>query len=390
MCSLRDAEPTIGKDAIIYLVKLYDGHDRFYLAAIGIAVGTDPKRREIILADFDKHFPEWNDKVADLVWELRPPAVLPRLGKLLGDEKLSPGQRARIVDILAASDDKAAGLSVLKVLQSDLPAEVQARAIAKLRLFLPGKWAGLVKSDELRAVIDQLLSNPKTATVGLQLVAAAKYTQAVGRVAKLATDGNPEAVRTLGQLPDRTAVLELEKMLRSPSGRAVAGEIVAALGTQLNGRADSPESKQALAVLQSIVTAHDEPVEIKRVAVAALAGSRAGTQWLLDEHAQHKLSAELVADTGRLLRNSPFQGLRNRAMIAFPLRDKLDIAKLPSLNILATRRGDVDRGKQVMAVSLKGDAQCMKCHAVKGVGGNVGPDLATIGTKASRENLFES
>ena len=58
---------------LICRTSCYDGHDRFYLAAIGIAVGSDPKRREIILADFDKQFPEWNDKVADLVWELRPP-----------------------------------------------------------------------------------------------------------------------------------------------------------------------------------------------------------------------------------------------------------------------------------------------------------------------------
>lgn len=102
------------------------------------------------------------------------------------------------------------------------------------------------------------------------------------------------------------------------------------------------------------------------------------------------MPAELVADAGRLLRNSPFQGLRNRAMIAFPTTTKLDIKKLPALSVLAARHGDAERGKQILAASLKGDAQCMKCHAVKGTGGNVGPDLATIGTKASRENLLES
>src|SRR5262249_37398308 len=58
------------KDLIIDRAKLYDGHDRFYLEAIGIAVGHDAKRREIILADFEKHFPDWNDKVLDLIWEL--------------------------------------------------------------------------------------------------------------------------------------------------------------------------------------------------------------------------------------------------------------------------------------------------------------------------------
>src|SRR5581483_9062384 len=32
----------------------------------------------------------------------------------------------------------------------------------------------------------------------------------------------------------------------------------------------------------------------------------------------------------------------------------------------------------------------LKCHTVNGVGGAIGPDLSAIGTKASRENLYES
>ena len=59
----------------------------------------DPKRREIILADFDKQFLEWNEKVAGLVWLLRPPDDAgdgeARGGKL-------PAQQKQIVDILGA------------------------------------------------------------------------------------------------------------------------------------------------------------------------------------------------------------------------------------------------------------------------------------------------
>jgi putative heme-binding domain-containing protein len=55
-----------------------------------------------------------------------------------------------------------------------------------------------------------------------------------------------------------------------------------------------------------------------------------------------------------------------------------------------TRRGDPARGKQLLAASLKNDMQCLKCHTVQGVGGQIGPDLSVIGKKASKENLFES
>src|SRR5205807_10038711 len=127
--------------------KKYDGKDRFYLEAVGIAVGHwDKARRDVILKDFDKELPEWNDKVADLVWELQPPAMMPTLGKKLTDPELSAPSRGRIIDILAASDDPSAGKALIDVLQSDVPAEVRDKVIDNLKLYLPNKWSGLRQS----------------------------------------------------------------------------------------------------------------------------------------------------------------------------------------------------------------------------------------------------
>jgi putative membrane-bound dehydrogenase-like protein len=390
------------RPAFLVLMKAYDGHDRFYLAAIGIAVGTDPTRREIILADFEKQFPDWNDKVADLVWELRPPSVMPKLGKRLADATIPPAQRALIVDILATSGEKDAGTTVLGLLSANVPAEVKDRAIENLRLFLPGKWKGLAKSVPFHAAVDRLLDDPKSRKVGLQLIAAADYGPALSRIAELADGGSLDAVRTLGRLHQVDAVTVLERVhraglaaSRSPSlpragGFTLAIEAANSLGALASGSADGPVAKLALAALQRIVLATDEVDESRHDALAGLAGSQAGTLWLLQLKRDGKMPPEIVADVGRLLRNSPFQGLRNQAMIVFPPPRKLEIAKLPPIAELAKRHGDAERGKQVMHASLTGDAQCMKCHAVKGQGGNVGPDLATIGTKASRENLLES
>jgi putative heme-binding domain-containing protein len=91
-----------------------------------------------------------------------------------------------------------------------------------------------------------------------------------------------------------------------------------------------------------------------------------------------------------LLRNSPYQDLRNKAMIAYPAPGKLDPKKLPALSVLALKKGDIARGKALMASSGTSQLQCLKCHAVQGSGGAIGPDLSMIGKKGTKENLYES
>src|SRR5207245_132142 len=102
LLAMRHLEAEHANWTILKLAKKYDGKDRFYLEAIGIAVGRDPKRREIILADFDKEFPEWNQKVANLTWELRPPKSMARLQKLVQDPATPAEQRVKVVDIIAS------------------------------------------------------------------------------------------------------------------------------------------------------------------------------------------------------------------------------------------------------------------------------------------------
>ena len=388
------------------LAKLYDGQDRFYLSALNIACGTDPARRDAILADFDKHFPEWNDKVADLVWELRPKSMLPKMEKLLGDDKLTPKQKARIIDILAGSDDVAAAKTLLAMLRTNPPTEMRDRVLENLRLFLPTKWKALAGGPELKQIIAELLAKDEAQPVALQLIALDGRTEWIGPLAAAAANETAplttraQAIRTLGKLHDMQAVAELDKILRGaliPKSRppakmpiAVIDAAIAALGEQAGQGTGSQAIRTAQYILRVIVTAHGDPIEAKRSAIAALAGSQAGSDWLLALKKDGKLSEALVADAGRLLRNSPFQPVRNKAMLLFPPPGKLDPKKLPTIAILAKRSGNAENGRKILAASIKNEAQCLKCHTVRGVGGQVGPDLSMIGKKASRENLIES
>jgi putative membrane-bound dehydrogenase-like protein len=390
---MREADPAQAKPLLLELAKQYDGKDRFYLEAIGIAVGHDPKRREIILADFAKQFPEWDDKVAGLVWELRPPSMMPVLEKRLVDAKVPAAQRAQIVDILAASEGKEAGAALLKVLQTDVPAEVRGKVLDNLKLFLPGKWRSLRDGKELKDAIDNLLARADSRPTGLALIGAAERKADVARVAALARDAKEAepvrkaAAQTLGQLPAADSVAALRGLMED---KLIGDGAVAALGRLAQHRGEKNVATEALKALQDTITAKGPPGPARQAALSALAGTRPGTQWLLDLHARKALPADLVADAGRLLRQSSYVDLRNKALIAFPPPRRLDPKKLPSIASLLPRKGDAVRGQKLIAASIKNDMQCLKCHTIGGVGGQIGPDLSVIGKKASMENLFES
>jgi len=393
LLTLSDCEASKAKPLIMDLAKKYDGKDRFYLEAIGIAVGHhDQKRREIILADFEKEFPEWNKKVADLIWELRPPSVMPKLGKRLIDTSLPLEQRLQIVDILGGTQDTSGGQAMINALTPDAPPEVRDRILAKLKENLPSKWRDLRRSKELAEASNRFLEKPETRSLGLALVGVAAKEDSIARVAEIARDGKEPlptrtaAVAALGAMSIPAATKTLDGLLAIEPAE-LRLRVVQAFGEQLN--LYSSDREPAMKSLKSVMRATDRDLAMRRTAAQALAGTYHGTEWLLDQGGKKQLSDDLRADVGRLLRNSPFGDLQERAMVVFAA-PRLDLKKLPAIASLMSRPGDPARGKQILAESQKNDLQCLKCHTIHAVGGNVGPDLSAIGKKASRENLFES
>ena len=167
---------TCERQAVFYaLAKHYDGQDLFYRAALNIACGTDPERRDAILADFDKHFPEWNDKVADLVWELRPSRCC-RDSASCSPTRSSPRAEG------AASSTSSRPTTTRRPARRcspcssrDAAPEVKARAIENLQALPADEVEGPARSDELDAAIDDLLDRQEgTQSPGCNSIAAAE------------------------------------------------------------------------------------------------------------------------------------------------------------------------------------------------------------------------
>jgi putative heme-binding domain-containing protein len=392
--SLRDqAADPVKSERFFELAKLYDGQDHFYRAALNIACGTDPKRREAILADFDKQFPDWNDKVADLVWELRPASSIARVGKLLDDTKLTAAQKGRLVDILAVHDDPNAGKTMLSILGRDASPEMKSRAVENLATFLPNKWKELQKGDEVREVISKYLRSKDDKLAGLRLAAAAPDCTQQGELEDLATDANENrdirtrAVQIIGKVHHVKYFHTLEKMV---DDKVIGTTAVMAIGDFVSEQGDNSGAKQARALLQKLIVDPKTSDELRKAALNSLVATRQGSGILLQLKEKNEMPDSIVADAGKLLRNSPFQGERNKAMLLFPAAAKVDLKKLPPPTVLAQRVGNAARGEALFKATAKNDAQCARCHTVRGVGGNIGPDLSMIGKKGSKENLYDS
>jgi putative membrane-bound dehydrogenase-like protein len=384
----RRSDPVKAADLILDLANTYDGRDRFFLCAIGIAVGQDPARQEKILADFEKHFPDLDEKSAGILWELKRPFRLPALLTKLKEDKLSDRQRGQIMELIAGSPEPEALPFLLKSLADEKSAEIREQMLIAFKNQPPARLADLAKTPTTAESIGRLFQQPSTREAALVLVELMGLKNHEKQVIALAQD-------PAEPLPLRIQAIRTLRLFKSGDGFAALISLAGKEGEldalreqafMTLGRQGTEASESAL---QLAVTGRPS-LPLKRAAVAALAGNKSGAEWLLQEHAKKTLSADLTPDLARLLRNSPFKEVKKQAQSQLPAPPKLDPKNLPSIPALLARKGNADRGRTLMQATFKNDAACMKCHAVNNEGGKVGPDLSVIGSKASRENLLES
>lgn len=388
---LRNVPPEKSKGLILDLAERFDGKDRFYLAAIGIAAGNDdPKRRQEVLAGFGERFSKFDGRTAGLLWELRPPHMEGMLAANLKNVKLPEERRLQIVEILEGAADPKVGRLFIDALKKESNPAVRDRLVRSLGARLDGPWASLKKDGDLRAEVGHLLENADTRLAGLHLAGligdgtAGKRIRAIALSEKEKTAVRQAAIAALGRVRDAETLNSLVKILRDESApKPLRLEAIRTVGSDWSW-ISGPH------LLGLVTDAKNFDLELRQQMAAAISAHKPGADYLLQMVRQKKLAADLTPDLSRLLRNSPFAPVRNQASKLLPAPPKLDPKKLPSIAALASRKGNPNRGQVVLMNTLKNDAACLKCHTVRGVGGNTGPELSAIGSKASRENLLES
>ena len=357
------------------LAEQYDGADRWYLEALGIAAAGQWDR--FLPQYLARLGPDWAEEPAarDVVWRSRAANTPELLARMIRDPQVPADEVPRMLRALELQPGDAATAQRAELaFADDLPAD-------RAELVRLESLAGLSGSDDPRfgPAVSRTLDDARGTDRFVSLVDKFRVTDRDAELVELAVERPDESagVAAAASLLNRKQWDVLGKTLYGDDrDRALA--LTAALGRTGSG--------DAVGMLMPFVEQADWDGTRRRAAVAALGRSWTGREKLLVLAEKRQLPEELSPAVAAALHGVAWAGFEDRIEAVFPSPPGRDAAPLPPVNELAARRGDPLAGKLIYATT----GTCIKCHVVDGVGKEVGPNLSEIGDKLGRDALYNS
>ncbi|WP_083940573.1 PVC-type heme-binding CxxCH protein [Rudanella lutea] len=146
--ALRDVPYTQCNDILATLIRQYDGQDRYYLTALGIAADG---KQEAVFEALRPALPTdpvaWDEKTANLVWELHPAGSVGLLARRAGAASLSPVARRQAITALGFIKTPEAARAMLN-LGKATDTTVARQAAYWLNFRRGNDWANLLNWEE--------------------------------------------------------------------------------------------------------------------------------------------------------------------------------------------------------------------------------------------------
>lgn len=288
--------------------------------------------------------------------------------------------------------------------------------------------AALGGRPELQIVLDRATANapakPFGATVLLSVLerhahrTEARPERLQDLVALL--DASDERVRLAAALLGRWRVEAARRRLVALAADRETSSVLRQAAARALAHFGGPEIEKQLETL----AATDQPIEVRAAAVAAWArvdaaraavstvevlrhmpadgdaaplfeafiGRKEGAASLVRALAGKRLSSQVVAKGVHLARSSGrempelVQALTSAGSLK-PLPPELTAEARRKLPADVGRLGNAERGEEIYR---RPALNCITCHAISGSGGQTGPDLATIGTTATLDEIVQS
>lgn len=238
-----------------------------------------------------------------------------------------------------------------------------------------------------------LESNPKLKEAVLRVLAATHGTPAFVRLVKqFKVVGQAEGLlETAAAHPQDESGVEAVRLLlqqrhfadlqtaltHTNAPRAVA------IATALGNTGD----KDSLPLLLPAVTNGNVNSLVRKQAVRGLAQTQDGARALLSLAEANTLPEPLKFTASSELSQARWPEIKASAARLLPLPQGQDAQPLPPVSELVKRKGAVAHGEEVFRSPA---TTCAKCHQVKGVGTEIGPNLSEIGSKLGKDALYES
>jgi putative membrane-bound dehydrogenase-like protein len=419
--AFRDLPTSQVGAALRTLAQSWDGKDRWYLEALGLALrNREPEylrqlfdgtlygdldleraskdanvalppyfpvdRNEAYISAHDPELPPATplSKTLGLAWEVHRAEVL-QLVVRLWPELRAPELQQAADDVFMQIADPAGAAALAQVSLAVKEPLRKRQILATLGRKLDGPWASMRSNPKVIQAIEVALDAPETRTQAIQTAAATgdpRYLDTLLRYvrdAKAPEDARVAAVEAIGRLRPPQAAQVLDEVI-AQARRRKASDAAAEAAVRTLPRVGAGQDR-----LLALMTADDVPLGLRREALRGFA--ERGPNRLLGLARQGKLPADLKTEAATLLRSHPDRAIRAEAEEVLPITTASG-KPLPSTFALLRREGHADAGRAVFFRA--GANACGGCHRVQGRGRWVGPDLSTIGTKYGKDELLRS
>jgi len=434
-------------ELMVELARGYDGEDRHYLEAFGIAAhGYEEEVFTELSAELGNTPSRWDARFAGLAWRLHPASAVPALAARAADATLGEEARLQALDALAFIPTRAAAEAAVTLALLD-EGPVGRRADFWVRHRDTNDWrsfqlglelergdfeaaelvyeSGLMRSGTKAVDVDVERAERIWLVVGdggdgnscdwadwieprfegpgyeQRLTAASWVAAETGwgqvRAGKNASGGElragGEAVEW-GFGTHAESTIELEVPRDATRFRCRVGPDEG--GTQQQGGAETtvefrvyverPRDRSGILAHQARVLDASAPLEAREEAARTLAGDAEGGLMLIRAARSGALADELRPVVRETIFKNPDISVRALASEVFQ-RPGAGAASLPPMEELLALEGDPVRGRQVY---MGEEALCSTCHTFDGVGRDIGPDLTAIRSKYGRAELMDS
>lgn len=392
-----DPDPQVRREAALMLRELadvdrvgnwlrladrYDGSDRWYLGALGIAAsGAEDSIFEALRA---RH-PSWDSSVADLYRVLQAPASVPYLTRMLANRSRSTQQRIAALDALAWQPSEPVALTVAGIVgdPSEAP-EIRLRGLYLLSKQLFSEWSGQRRHPRVLEAVNGALRDGPTRSAALELADLLADPLMEPRLREVARDNTAEegerivALRALGKIGGQGS----ERLLRNQMADGAASLRIAAIEGLW---ALMPDDLNAS--LQAVVLS-DAPNEVRGAALRTMGRRSTGQHLILDMEEALDLPAEMRAMAASVVHNARDPEVRARAQNALPAPRSRNARPVVRVREIVEAVGSPERGR---AVYHRTDgANCVKCHSLEAGVEIVGPSMAAIASKYGKEGMLNA